>query len=239
MKHADARPEAPAAGTNASAPTARPDAAPAPERPTAQTAAAPQPPPATETGAPEPVLPVSPSTLTEEQLEELKQRAAKADEYWDKLLRTAADFDNFKKRAARERQETLQFANAALLQKLLPVLDNLEMALAACPDARSPDAQARPDRNLGALQSGVAMIQQQLKNVLAEAGLEEIDATHQPFNPNWHEAVAQEETDAVPEGYVVRQVRKGYRLRERLLRPAAVVVAKKPTGAPPNEKSAR
>lgn len=222
MKHADAKTEAPPVGANASAPGANAGAAPAPTA----TATAPQ--EQAEAPAEEPVLPVSPSTLTEEQLEELKQRAAKADEYWDKLLRTAADFDNFKKRVARERQETLQLANAALLQRLLPVLDNFEMALAACAESRGVDAQPGPDRNLGALQSGIVMIQQQLKSVLAEAGLEEIDALNQPFDPRWHEAVAEEETTAVPEGYVVRQVRKGYRLRDRLLRPAAVVVAKKP-----------
>ncbi|MCX8091192.1 MAG: nucleotide exchange factor GrpE [Verrucomicrobiae bacterium] len=222
MKQADAKTEVSSAGANAPGSGTGSDAAPAP------TACATSPETQNQAATPEPVLPVSPSTLTEEQLEELKQRAAKADEYWDKLLRTAADFDNYKKRVARERQETLQFANAALLQKLLPVLDNLEMALAACPDARTVDAQSGPQRNLNALQSGVAMIQQQLRSVLAEAGLEEIDASAQPFDPRWHEAVAEEETAAVPEGHVVRQVRKGYRLRDRLLRPAAVVVAKKP-----------
>lgn len=228
MKHADAKTEASPMGANAAAASAQTEAAPAAAP---GQAAAPEAQAEAGSGTEEPVLPVSPSTLTEEQLEELKQRAAKADEYWDKLLRTAADFDNFKKRVARERQETLQFANAALLQRLLPVLDNFEMALAACPELRSLDAQTAPDRNFAALQSGLVMIQQQLKSVLAEAGLEEIDATNQPFDPRWHEAVAEEETAAVPEGHVVRQVRKGYRLRDRLLRPAAVVVAKKPAGS--------
>jgi molecular chaperone GrpE len=230
MKHADAKTGAPPVGTNATGAT------PTAERTAAQTGAA----EAQTEAAPaeEPVLPVSPSTLTEEQLEELKQRAAKADEYWDKLLRTAADFDNFKKRVARERQETLQLANAALLQKLLPVLDNFEMALAACPDASGPNAQNAPAaKDLAAVQAGVAMIRQQLKSVLAEAGLEEIDATHQPFDPHWHEAVAEEETTDVPEGYVVRQVRKGYRCRDRLLRPAAVVVARKPAAGAQSAKT--
>lgn len=232
MKHADAKTETPSVKDKSCGATPA-EAAPAPECPAAQTGAAAPTQTETAPGA-EPVLPVSPSTLTEEQLEELKQRAARADEYWDKLLRTAADFDNFKKRVARERQETLQLANAALLQKLLPVLDNFEMALASCPDISAPNAQNAPAaKDLAAVQAGVAMICQQLKNVLAEAGLEEIDATHRPFDPHWHEALAEEETADVPEGYVVRQVRKGYRFRDRLLRPAAVVVAKKPaTGAP-------
>src|SRR5450755_4546169 len=83
------------------------------------------PPPA----AAEPLLPVEPATVTAEQLKELKERAAKADENWERLVRTTADFDNFKKRAAREKTETAQYASFSLLQKLLPVLDNLEMVL--------------------------------------------------------------------------------------------------------------
>jgi molecular chaperone GrpE len=79
-----------------------------------------------------------------------------------------------------------------------------------------------------ALKAGIAMTQQQFRNTLAEAGLEEVDAGGKPFDPNLHEAVSQQETDAVPEGHVAQQLRKGYRLRERLLRPASVVVAKKP-----------
>jgi molecular chaperone GrpE len=169
----------------------------------------------------EPLVPVEPSTLNREQLEELKQRAAKADEHWERLLRTTADFDNFKKRAAREKQDAIKFANESLLQKLVPILDNLDMALAA--------TQANQAGDVKALQNGVNMIHQQLKNSLAEAGLEEIEAAGKPFDPNLHEAVSQRETTEVPEGQVVQQLRKGYKLRERLLRPATVVVATAPT----------
>ena len=168
----------------------------------------------------EPLVPVEPSTVTPEQLAELKERAAKADEHWDRLLRTTADFDNFKKRAAREKQDAIKFANESLLQKLVPVLDSLDMALTA--------AQATPAEAGQSLQAGVSMIGQQLKSVLAEAGLEEVDATGKTFDPNLHEAVSQKETADVPEGRVVQQLRKGYKLRERLLRPASVVVAKQP-----------
>ena len=157
-----------------------------------------------------------------EQLAELQSRAAKADEYKDNWLRSAADFENFKKRAARERIEAAQFANAALLQKLLPVLDNFEMAQAAAQSAQVSQG------GIASLQSGIAMTRQQLKNVLAESGLEELDATGKPFDPTFHEAVSQQETDSAPEGQVIQQIRKGYKLRDRLLRPAAVIVAKKP-----------
>jgi len=162
--------------------------------------------------------------LTPGQLEELKARAAKADEHWDRLLRTAADLENFKKRAARERIEAAQAAAAVLIQKILPVLDHFEMAQTA--------TQTAQDDKLASLQAGVAMIQQQLKNALAESGLEEIDASGKPFDPTWHEAVAQQETAEVPEGHVVQQLRKGYKLRDRLLRPAAVIVARKPAEKP-------
>ena len=105
--------------------------------------------PEVETDAPE---------LTPEQLAELQARAAKADENWDRLLRVTADFENFKKRAARERTEAAQFANASLLQKLIPILDNFEMAQAA--------AQTAQGDKLASLQTGIAMIQQQFKRII-------------------------------------------------------------------------
>jgi molecular chaperone GrpE len=161
-----------------------------------------------------------PSEWTKEQVQDWKDKAAKAEEHWDRLLRVSADFDNYKKRATRERQDATRFANEALLQKLAPVLDNLEMALSAAsqPQAATPDA----------LKTGVEMIYSQLRTVLGEAGLEEIDAPGKPFDPNWHEAVAQQESATVPEGHVLQQVRKGYKLNDRLLRPASVIVAKSP-----------
>jgi molecular chaperone GrpE len=171
--------------------------------------------PETADAVPAPLPPPTP-----EQIEELKSRAAKADENWDRLLRTTADFDNFKKRAAREKIEAAQYASFSLLQKLLPVLDNFEMALTA--------AQTAQGDKLASFQSGVVMIQQQLKNALTETGLEEIDAAGQVFDPNFHEAISQVESADVPEGHVVQQLRKGYKVKDRLLRPATVIIAKKP-----------
>jgi molecular chaperone GrpE len=174
-------------------------------------------------GVGEALAPVEAGTLSPEQLESLKQRAAKADEHWDRLVRTTADFDNYKKRAAREKQDAVKFANENLLQKLIPALDAFEMALAA--------TQNQPNGANQPLQTGIAMVHQQLRSALAESGLEEVDATGRVFDPNLHEAVSQQETADVPEGQVVQQLRKGYRLRERLLRPATVVVAKHPKSA--------
>ncbi|NBR86725.1 MAG: nucleotide exchange factor GrpE [Proteobacteria bacterium] len=169
--------------------------------------------------APEPLAPPSAA-----ELEELRAKAAKADEHWDRLLRQAAEFENYKKRAARDRQEDIRYANRGLLEKLVPVLDNFEMALAATNNAQAGSADA--------LKAGVNMIHGQFRSALLEAGLEELDATGKVFDPNWQEAVSHQESAEVPEGQVLQQLRKGYKLRDRLLRPATVIVAKKPAAEP-------
>ena len=158
--------------------------------------------------------------LAPKQIDELKAKAAKADEHWERLLRATADLENYKKRAARERQDAVKFANESLLTRLIPALDNFDMARAA--------ADGADGATVDSLKTGIALVHNQLKAALAEAGLEEIDATNQAFDPNLHEAVSQEESAEVPEGHVVKQLRKGYKLRERLLRPASVIVARKP-----------
>jgi len=162
------------------------------------------------------------AALTSEQIDDLKAQAAKADENWNRFLRVTADLENFRKRAAREREEAVRYANESLIKKLIPVLDNFEMAIAAASQA---PAQAETNQSL---QTGVAMIQHQLKNALLETGLEELDAAGKTFDPNWHEAVDQRETTEFAEGQVMQQLRKGYKLRDRLIRPATVVVARKP-----------
>ena len=177
---------------------------------------------ATTTAEETPAAP-APETLSSEAIEQLKSRAAKADEHWERLLRTTADFDNFKKRAAREKQDAIKYAAESLIGKVIPVLDNFEMALAA--------AQNSSADGLKSLQDGVAMIHSQLRSVLTDSGLEEVDASGKPFDPNLHEAVSQQESADVPEGHVLQQLRKGYKLRERLLRPATVIVAKKAESA--------
>ena len=162
----------------------------------------------------------SDTPLTPQQIEELKQKAAKADEHWDRLLRTTADLENFKKRAARERQDAIRFANASLFEKLIPALDNFDMAMAAANNAEG--------HSMESLKTGLAMIYNQLKAALADTGLEEIDASNQPFDPNLHEAVSHQDSADLPEGQVLQQLRKGYKLKERLIRPASVVVSRKP-----------
>ena len=155
-----------------------------------------------------------------EQLADLQAKAAKADENWEKYVRVVADLDNYKKRAARERSEAVKYANEALIEKLLPIVDNFEAALAA---TNSPQGA-----NLDSLKTGINMIYTQLKSFFSDSGVEEIDALNKTFDPNLHEAVSQQASADVPEGQVLQQMRKGYRYRDRLIRPAMVVVAKKP-----------
>lgn len=164
----------------------------------------------------------TPAEISLEQFQELQSKASKADENWEKYVRAIADFDNYKKRAARERLEAIKYANEGLLEKLLPIVDNFEAAIAAA------NAQEATDPAVDSLKTGISMIFTQLKSFLSESGVEEIDAINQQFDPNLHEAVSQQATDEVPEGQVVQQMRKGYRYRDRLIRPAMVVVAKKP-----------
>jgi molecular chaperone GrpE len=172
----------------------------------------------------EQAVPAAGEQLTSEQVADLKQQAAKAAETWDRLLRTTADFDNYKKRVTREKQEAVKYANESLLEKLLPVLDNFEMALTAI---RTTDSESS-----GALEQGIGLVFQQFRQVLKDAGLEEIDATGATFDPNIHEAISAQESAEAPEGQVIHQMRKGYKLKDRLIRAASVVVAKAPAAQP-------
>lgn len=152
--------------------------------------------------------------------DELTAKVAKVDEYWDRILRISAEFDNFRKRSARDRQEAVKYANESLLAKLVTVLDHFEAALQATEQAQ--------ETSLESFKTGIGLIYNQLKTVMNEAGLEEIDAQNQVFNPRLHEAVSQTVTTEIPDGQVLQQLRKGYKLRDRLIRPAGVVVATRP-----------
>lgn len=151
--------------------------------------------------------------------ESLLQKAqADAERFKDHALRTQADFENFRKRAAREKEDAVKYANAAFLERLIPILDNFELGLSA---ARSNAADSP-------IIAGMDMVARQLNDFLIGTGVEPVSGEGQKFDPNLHEAVAQEESASVAEGIVIRQLRKGYKLRERLLRPATVVVSKGP-----------
>jgi molecular chaperone GrpE len=143
---------------------------------------------------------------------------ADLDRFRDLALRSQADFENYKKRAAREKEEAIKYANSALLERLIPIVDNFELGLEA----------ARGDGKNSPVFSGMSMVLKQLMDFLTGHGLQPIDATGQKFDPNLHEAIAHEASDEVPEGVVIHQTRRGYRMRDRLLRPSSVVVSRGP-----------
>src|SRR6266508_364189 len=143
---------------------------------------------------------------------------ADLDRFRDLALRSQADFENYKKRCAREKEEAIKYANNSLLQRLVAIIDNFELGLAA----------AKEQGEQSPIYSGMVLVQKQLNDLLSENGLQGIEAEGKKFDPNVHEAIAHEPSDQVPEGFVLRQARRGYRFKDRLLRPAKVVVSSGP-----------
>jgi molecular chaperone GrpE len=178
-----------------------------------------EPAPAAPTATTPAPAPKTPSTtkiikLTEPEHEKLKTDAAKAAENWDKFLRASADFDNYRKRVTREKEELTRSARETVIASLLPALDNLERALDHSPEGTP-------------LHDGLLQVQKQFDRSLAEFGLAEI--TVKPgdaFNPNLHEAISHLESNDQPDGAIIQQVQSGYKLAEKLIRPARVVVSK-------------
>ena len=158
---------------------------------------------------------------------DLAAAEARAAEFKDKLLRVAADFDNYKRRAAREQEDARRYGNEALLKDLLPVLDNLERALG--------HAGAGEGVDTGVLLDGVTMVHKQYLDALRRHGVEAFDSQGEEFDPNLHEAIHRRETDAVPPGHVAEEFQKGYMVHGRLARPALVIVAAAPPEAAPPE----
>jgi molecular chaperone GrpE len=149
----------------------------------------------------------------------LDQERVKSAEYLDNWRRAAADLANYKKRMEKESAEMSKFMNAALIMRLLPVLDDFERALKTLPE------------NLRGLTwiDGVMLIARKMQMILEAEGLKPIEALNKPFDPNLHEAVIHEETDQAEEGTVIGELQKGYLLNDRVLRPTMVKVAKKKT----------
>lgn len=139
----------------------------------------------------------------------------------DQLLRTAADFDNFRKRTRREMADAERRAREDFLRDLLPVFDNLERAT----------AHAETATDVRALADGIGLVMRQFIDTLTKLGVERVAAKGQPFDPSLHEAIQQVETSEVPPGTVASEIQAGYRMGDRLVRPALVVVAKPPTSS--------
>ena len=148
--------------------------------------------------------------------EELEAEAAK----WKEIsLRTAAEMDNLRKRTTRDREEAIRYSNQRLLEELLPVIDHFEMGM-----------QAASQDTASMIYIGMDMVRRQLNEFFASQGVHEIPASGH-FDPNLHDAVAEEECAAGEDGRILRVIRRGFKLRDRLLRPASVVVSKFPTPA--------
>ena len=141
----------------------------------------------------------------------------------DQLLRVRADFENSRKRLTREKEESLKYANQAILSDFLPLLDHLELGLQAAASAK----------DVASVVSGLKLIQSQFERFLTDHGVTPIDAVGKPFDPHFHEALGQEPAPGKPEGTVLHQRRRGFKLGDRLLRPASVVTVAPAQSAPP------
>ncbi|SUA94999.1 GrpE protein (HSP-70 cofactor) [Paenibacillus thiaminolyticus] len=146
---------------------------------------------------------------------ELKMARAQAEELQQRLLRAQADFDNFRRRTVKEKEELAQYASSKLVTELLPVLDNFERALAAAQTGSEEQSFVK----------GVDMIFRQFTQVLEQEGVKAMNAVGEPFNPEFHQAIMQVESEEHEEGIVVEEVQKGYMLKDRVLRPAMVKVS--------------
>ncbi|SFI62076.1 molecular chaperone GrpE [Paenibacillus sp. UNC496MF] len=138
-----------------------------------------------------------------------------ADENQQRYLRAQADFDNFRRRTAKEREELAQYASMKLVGQLLPVVDNFGRAIEA----------AKAGGDVESFSKGVEMIFRQLEGVLEAEGLKPMNAVGQPFNPDFHQAIMQVESDEHEEGIVVEEVQQGFMLKDKVLRPAMVKVS--------------
>jgi molecular chaperone GrpE len=141
--------------------------------------------------------------------------ARQAEDYQQRFLRAQADFDNFRRRTMKEKEELGQYASMKLVGQLLPVVDNFGRAIEA----------AKAGGDVESFSKGVDMIFRQLEQVLEQEGLKAMEAVGQPFNPEFHQAIMQVESEEHEEGIVIEEVQKGYMLKDKVLRPAMVKVS--------------
>ena len=162
---------------------------------------------------------VTPDTAAETQAlpesDPLADMKLEMEKWKDMALRSAAELDNYRKRVARDMQDSRTYANADLMRSLIPILDTFEMGLEA----------ARAESETSIVFQGLSMVRGMFQNFLKEHGVDEIVALGQTFDPNQHEAMSTEAHADAPDGSVIRVLRRGFKMKERLLRPAAVVVS--------------
>lgn len=156
---------------------------------------------------------VSELDKAKEEIDTLKAQVA---ENKDRYVRLMAEFDNFRRRTAKEQLDLIETANAKLLEKLSEVLDNFERAA-------HPDNNRQKDYD--AFAKGIQMIHDQFAKILKDAGLEQLDPVGEPFDPNYHEALMRQASDKIPESHVIQVFQKGYKLKNKLLKTAKVIVS--------------
>lgn len=163
--------------------------------------------------------------LTKPSLAELEAEMGRlkteVEKFKDLALRCQAELENYRKRVLREREESTRYANIDLLARLLPAVDSFELGLEVAKNAS----------DTAGILVGMNMVQEKLRDFLQENGVQAIDVIDSPFDPNLHEAVSHEHSQQIKEGYIIRQLRCGYKLRDRLLRPSTVVVSKGVAGS--------
>jgi len=158
-------------------------------------------------------LPVGEEQVLEQEAELAKVKAER-DTLYDRIARLQAEFDNARKRQQKEQNDFRDYALANAIQNLLPILDSLDRALQTQPEGEE-------------FRKGVELIDRQFHDALSKLGVEPIEAKGQPFDPNLHQAVQMVQSDDIPENHVANELQRGYRIKERLLRPAMVTVAQK------------
>jgi molecular chaperone GrpE len=167
---------------------------------------------------------VDPEIIIEEEIDDLsidevKSKLSatqqKAEESYQKYLRAQADFDNFRRRTQKEKEDQAKYASLSVIEQLLPALDNFERALTASKGAQDAESLAK----------GVEMVLRQMEQVLGAEGLETIPTVGEAFDPTVHQAVMQEESDEFESGTVIAELQKGYKLKDKVIRPAMVKVS--------------
>ncbi len=185
-------------------------------------------------------LPEKTVTIPREEWQNIKEQAVKSEECRERLLRLAAEFDNYRKRTASDKKQWALFSESNLLQKLLPVLDSIEQALKN--DEKNKPGPEKSTIPPDASVQGLKMVLQELHKTLDNLGLKPLRLEGKPFDPTDAEAVEIEETDDYPENTVVKTLRTGYSYRETLLRPAIVAISRKkstesePGHTPPDDE---
>jgi molecular chaperone GrpE len=151
-----------------------------------------------------------------ELLERINELQQETEKNHDLYLRSEAEIENIKKRNQKDKEEWVKYANESLVKEILPVMDNLEMAI----------SHSQNENSVQALREGVELTLKGLRDALGKSGLEEVKAEGEPFDPNYHHAVSEQGDESVEAGVILQELQRGYTLNKRLIRPAMVIVSK-------------